>query len=102
VVSFERRSDDDTELVTLNLSNTPFHGSVEAETPVGQRWVETSLPQSGYHHARGNREPPPVALPALSLDAFQARIFRLAPGAAWTVTCLRKRRARRFNFANQP
>ncbi len=79
VVSFERHSGDDTELVTVNLSNTPFHGSVEIETPVGQHWAETSPPQSGYHHARATQEPAPVALPALSLDAFQTRIFRLAP-----------------------
>jgi glycosidase len=79
VVSFERRSDDDTELVTVNLSNTPFHGSVEVETPLGQRWAEASLPQRANDHRRSAEEPPPVALPSLSLDAFQVRIFRLAP-----------------------
>jgi glycosidase len=79
VVSFERRSGDDTELVTVNLSNTPFDGGVEAETPPGKRWAEESLPEGGNDRARGTREPPPVALPALSLDPFQTRIFRLAP-----------------------
>jgi cyclomaltodextrinase len=79
VVSFERRSDDDTELVTVNLSNTPFHGSVEVETPLGQHWAEASLPQRANDHRRSAEEPPPVALPSLSLDAFQVRIFRLAP-----------------------
>jgi cyclomaltodextrinase / maltogenic alpha-amylase / neopullulanase len=79
VVSFERRSGDDTELVTVNLSNTPFHGSVEVESPLGKRWAEASLPQRANDRARGPEEPPPVALPALSLDAFQTRIFRLAP-----------------------
>lgn len=79
VVSFERRSHEDTELVAVNLSNTPFRGSVEVETPAGQHWAEASLPQRAYDHARDTEEPAPVALPALSLDAFQARVFRLAP-----------------------
>jgi glycosidase len=79
VVSFERRSDDDTELVTVNLSNTPFYGIVEVGTPLGQHWGEAFLPQRAYDHARRTEGPPPVALPSLSLDAFQIRVFRLAP-----------------------
>jgi hypothetical protein len=50
-------------LVVVNLSNTPFRGTVESD---GQRWKEVSLPlaQQG-----------PVALPFVAIDAFGFRIF---------------------------
>jgi cyclomaltodextrinase / maltogenic alpha-amylase / neopullulanase len=80
IVSFQRHSGNDAELVTVNLSNTPFRGTVEVETPVGHHWAETPLPQRANEHGRSTTAKlPSVALPALSLDAFQIRIFRLMP-----------------------
>ena len=81
VISFLRRSPEETVLVTVNLSNTPFRGTVEVAAPGNQAWHEVSLlPAAG-----SRRHPATVtatestlpALPALSLDAFQVRIFRL-------------------------
>ena len=68
-MSFLRRSAEETDLITVNLSNTPFRGTVET---AAADWNEIPL---------GKAEPKAAALPALSLDAFQARIFRrLTPG----------------------
>jgi cyclomaltodextrinase len=78
VVSFIRRSGDDTELVAVNLSNTPFRGSIEAGTPASKHWVEEPLLHSGRGHA-DHEATAPIGLPALSLDAFGVRVFRLAP-----------------------
>jgi glycosidase len=64
VVSFERHSPEETDLVTVNLSNTPFRGTVEAASG---DWSEVAL---------GKEKSTPAALPALSLEAFQVRIFR--------------------------
>jgi glycosidase len=81
VVSFLRRSPEETVLVTVNLSNTPFRGTVEAAQPGSQMWQEVSfLPPAGSRRRSRNATgtaSPPLALPALSLDAFQVRIFRL-------------------------
>jgi len=64
VVSYLRRSGPDEFLVVVNLSNTPFRGTVEA---AGQRWKEADIPLA----ERG--EP---ALPFVSLDAFGFRIYQ--------------------------
>jgi cyclomaltodextrinase / maltogenic alpha-amylase / neopullulanase len=64
VVSFERRSPEETDLVVVNLSSTPFRGTLEA--PSGD-WSEVTF---------GKAKPVLPALPALSLEAFQVRIFR--------------------------
>ena len=63
VVTFLRRSGTDEFLVAINLSNTPFRGTVEA--PAGS-WKEIELPIA---------KPETGALPFVSLDAFGARIF---------------------------
>ena len=84
VVSFLRRSPEETDLITVNLSNTPFRGSVEVAAAAGrQAWQEVSL-EPPPRHRRGAAEEatagaaaPAPGLPALSLDAFQVRIFRL-------------------------
>ena len=65
VVTFLRRTPEETDLVTVNLSNTPFRGTVEAASGA---WKEVSLTSSKLEES---------AIPALSLDAFQTRIFRL-------------------------
>jgi len=65
VVTFLRRTPEETDLVTVNLSNTPFRGTVEAASGA---WKEVSLTSSKLEES---------AIPALALDAFQTRIFRL-------------------------
>lgn len=81
VISFIRRSTEETDLIAVNLSNTPFRGSVEAAAPGNQRWQEVSLtPATGSRRrsAATVTASPLPALPALSLDAFQVRIFRIS------------------------
>jgi glycosidase len=63
IVTYLRRSGTEEFLVTVNLSNTPFRGTVE----VAGNWKEVQLP--GLTGAQ-------ASLPALSLDAFGARIFQ--------------------------
>ncbi len=79
VVTYLRRSAEETVLVAVNLSNTPFTGSIEA---VGAFWKEVALDQvvhpgeAGMPTAEPPTPPPPVALPSLSLPPFGVRIFR--------------------------
>jgi cyclomaltodextrinase / maltogenic alpha-amylase / neopullulanase len=63
VVTYMRRSSTEEFLIAVNLSNTPFRGSVEADSGT---WKEIELPGS---------KPEPTAVPFVSLDAFGARIF---------------------------
>jgi glycosidase len=63
VVTYIRRSAGEEFLVAGNLSNTPFHGTVEA---AARGWKEIPLPSSQLQEA---------AIPALALDAFEFRIF---------------------------
>ncbi len=63
VVTYLRRSGTDEFVVAVNLSNTPYRGTVEA--PAGS-WREIELPIA---------KPETGALPFVSLDAFGARIF---------------------------
>jgi glycosidase len=63
VVTYLRRAGGEEFLVAINLSNTPFRGSVEA----AGNWKEVELPVS---------KPEPEAVPFLSLNAFAARIFQ--------------------------
>jgi cyclomaltodextrinase len=67
VITFLRRASEETDLVAVNLSNTPFRGTIEAASG---NWKEVALTSS---------KPDDGAVPALSLDAFQTRIFRLSP-----------------------
>ena len=64
VLTFVRRDGDDEFLVTINLSNRPFAGTVEA---AAGRFVDVT-PGA----APGRR----VALPALALDAWGFRVFQ--------------------------
>ncbi len=63
VVTYLRRTGSEKFLVAVNLSNTPFRGTVEAGN---EDWKEITLPvgQSGQN-----------ALPAVALDAFKFRVF---------------------------
>ena len=63
VVTYLRRSSTEEFLIAVNLSNTPFRGSVEADAGT---WKEIEIPIS---------KPEPAAVPFVSLDAFGARIF---------------------------
>ena len=63
VLSYLRRSESEEFLILVNLSNTPFRGTVEAGAG---HWQEVSDPLSKDEQ---------VALPAVSLDAFQFRLF---------------------------
>ena len=79
VISFLRRSPEETDLIAVNLSNTPFRGSVEVASPRNQNWKEVSFappPRPGKQVPAASASLPP-ALPALSLNAFQVRMFRL-------------------------
>src|SRR5271170_3449734 len=64
VVTYLRRSGTEEFLIAVNLSNTPFRGSVEADAG---KWKEIEFPGS---------KPKPTAVPFVSLDAFGARIFQ--------------------------
>lgn len=64
VLSYIRRAASEEFLIVVNLSNTPFRGSVEAGAG---NWKEIALPlvEAGQN-----------ALPALSVEAFKFRIFQ--------------------------
>ena len=63
VVTYLRRAANEEFLVAINLSNTPFRGSVEA----AGNWKEIELPIS---------KPEPEAVPIVYLNAFEVRIFQ--------------------------
>ena len=65
VVSYLRQSANEEILVVINLSGTPFRGTVEAGS---SSWVQSGDPLASSKETQ-------VALPALSLDAYQFRIF---------------------------
>lgn len=70
IVTFIRRAGNEEILVAINLSNTPFFGSVEA---TGNH--EEITPNIGQAIKKSN-----VGLPALNLDAHGFRIFRRIRG----------------------
>ena len=83
VVSFLRRTSEETFLVTVNLSNTAFVGTVEASSGP---WQEVALDtfatfaqhgEPGMPTAQAVPPKPPVGLPALSLPPFAVRIFHM-------------------------
>ncbi|MGA7245542.1 MAG: alpha-amylase family glycosyl hydrolase [Terracidiphilus sp.] len=63
VVTYTRSAGSEEFLIAVNLSNTPFRGTVEA----AGNWKEIELPVS---------KPEPEAVPFISLNAFEARIFQ--------------------------
>lgn len=69
VLSFLRRDAGETLLVTVNLSNQPFIGLVEAGSG---EWTEIT-PAAGTTKATGAAV---AALPAVALSAWQYRVFR--------------------------
>ena len=83
VVTYLRRSPEETVLVAVNLSNVPFTGSLEAGSG---SWKEIVLNEFAHHGEAGMptadavAQPRPADLPALSLPPFGVRIFRNAQG----------------------
>ncbi len=79
VVTFLRRSPEETDLIAVNLANTPFSGTVEA---AANGWREATLPtaadqpEAGMPSAHALSPHPSAALPALSLPSFGVRLFR--------------------------
>lgn len=63
VLTYIRRAGQQEFLIAVNLSNTPFRGTVEAETG---SWTAVSLPLSAAGES---------ALPFVALDAFGFRVF---------------------------
>lgn len=75
VVSYLRRTKEEEFLIAINLSNSPFRGTVES----AELWDEVNVLKP--HRRPNTNEPaepeskrPATALPALSLNAFQFRI----------------------------
>ena len=83
IVTYLRRSPEETVLVAVNLSNATFTGSLEAGAG---SWKEVVLNDFAHHGEAGMPTadalalPPPEALPAISLPPFGVRIFRNAQG----------------------
>ena len=76
VLTYLRRSPDEELLITINLSATPFRGTVECPGS----WAEVKVPDyNPYRNTNGQNGPQAddheAALPALSLNSFQFRIF---------------------------
>jgi glycosidase len=63
VLSYLRTSGNDELLVVINFSSTPFHGTVESGAGI---WREVKVPP--FHDSE-------VALPSVSLNAYEFRIF---------------------------
>ena len=90
VVSFVRHTATSELLITINLSDTPFRGTVETAGP----WHETSLPRP---KRRANTDEalvpetvmPATALPALSLEAFSIPHLRAHSAVERLGACLR-------------
>ncbi len=64
ILSYTRRSENEEFLIVINLSNTPFRGTVEVSSSLWEEVNDLSL------------EKVQAALPAVSLSAFGFRIFR--------------------------
>ncbi len=81
VVTYLRRSPEETVLVAINLANIPFVGDIEAGH---NAWKEVALRdleqhgEAGMPTAQALVPPPSVGLPALSLPPFGVRIFRVS------------------------
>lgn len=79
VVTFLRRSPEETDLIAVNLASVPYTGTVEAGKA---DWREVPLAFAANEHTEGLPTPqtalPPStsSLPALSLPPFGVRIFR--------------------------
>ena len=69
VITYLRRSPEETDLIAVNMADVPFTGSLEVPPTA---WQEVDLLPRG----RRPHQPGVVALPALSLAPFGVRLFR--------------------------
>lgn len=76
IITFLRRSGSEEVLVAINMSNTPFFGSVEATGNFDDITPQISEPQSPDDEKAKAAAKANVGLPALSLDGFGYRIFK--------------------------
>lgn len=83
VLTYLRRSQEQTVLVAVNLSSSPFSGTLEA-SPDGWQEValnhESHVAEPGMPAAQASAPAPVAALPALSLPPYGVRIFLDAHG----------------------
>ena len=75
-MSYLRRTSNEEFLITVNFSNVPFAGTVDA----AGTWEEVSIPKPRVRHNTGQPDQPEagapvIALPALALGATGFRIF---------------------------
>ncbi len=83
VVSYIRHTDEEEFLVTINLSGSPFRGTVEASGA----WDEIKVPRPKRRPNTDQPNEPQTegtasALPALSLGAFECRFFHHSSSAS--------------------
>ena len=75
IVTFVRQDAAEEILVAVNLSNRPFHGTVEVG---GTSYVDVTPWREGRPGADAAEGQAPAALPALTLEAWGVRLFRRA------------------------
>ena len=76
VLTFTRRSGSEELLITINMSNSPFFGSVEAGGNFDEITPNIGNPLPPDDEKAKAASKPSVGLPSLSLDSFGFRIFR--------------------------
>ena len=77
VITFSRRINNEEVLVAVNLSNAPFVGTVEAAGNYTEITPDIAPPLPPDDDKATPRPKPNVALPAIGLDAYGYRIFRI-------------------------
>ena len=76
VLTFTRRSGSEELLIAINMSNSPFFGSVEAGGNFDEITPNIGQPLPPDDEKAKAAAKSSVALPSLSLDGFGFRIFR--------------------------
>jgi cyclomaltodextrinase len=76
VVTFTRRSGNEELLIAINMSNTPFFGSVEANGNFEEITPNIGQPLPPDDEKAMSAAATHVGIPALTLDGFGYRIFR--------------------------
>jgi cyclomaltodextrinase len=76
VLTFTRRAGSEEILVAINLSNTPFFGSIEANGNYEEITPNIGAPMPPDDDKIKSKPQSKIGLPALGLDAFGFRIFK--------------------------
>jgi glycosidase len=76
VLTFTRRSGSEELLIAINMTNSPFFGSVEASGSFDEITPNIGTPLPPDDEKAKAAAKPNVALPTLSLDSFGFRIFK--------------------------